>query len=412
MTAIDIPYGAGTLTVTIPEKNLAGTLFPREPSETGNEEQLIRNALQNPAGSRRITEIVGPDTRIALIVSDITRPVPTARLLPPLLEEITQAGGKKENITVVFALGLHRNQTGKEMEKIMGTGLFGKLRCVEHDPERCIPLGTTSFGTPVEVFEEVMNSDVIIGTGNVEYHYYAGYSGGGKCILPGVSSRNSVITNHKMMTLDEATAGNIASPVRRDMEEAAGIAGLDFIANVVLNSRGEVVCAVAGDYIKAHRQAMECVDRMYKVPVEPADAVIVGTDVSKGMNLYQAYKPLDNAKNAVKEGGAILLAAPSPEGFGHEKFECWCRECACPDEVIDRFENNFEFGAHKAAFIARLAKKHKLFIKSGMSDRDVRDAFFEPVEDVQEFVDGLLEEDPDARICVMPHGQMTLPVHN
>lgn len=411
MTFVDVPYGGKPISIEIPEKNLAGILYPSEPDSSEDEIQLIKNALENPTGSKRISNIVNSETKIAIIVSDITRPAPTSRMLPHLLEELRKGNAKYENITIVVALGLHRNQTKEEMKKILGSNVFGKIKCVEHNPVNCVPLGITSRGTPVEVFEDVVNADIIIGTGNVEYHYYAGYSGGGKCILPGVSSRNSVITNHKMMLLDEATAGNIESPVRQDIEEAAGIAGLAFILNVVLNSRGEVVCAVAGDYIKAHRKAVECVDRMYKVSVEPADAVIVGTDESKGMNLYQAYKPLDNAKNAVKEGGVIVLAAPSAEGFGHETFERWCREHTCPASIIDAFENNFEFGAHKAAFIAQLAKKHKLLIHSEMPDDDVRDIFFEPVKDIQKVVDDLLEETPDARIYVMPYGQMTLPIN-
>lgn len=410
MTVVDVPYGGRPLSIEIPEKNLAGILTPSEPEKSEDETHLIRNALENPIGSERISDIVDFGKKIVIIVSDITRPVPTSRMLPHLLEELRRGNAKDENITIVIALGLHRNQTEDEMKKIVGPDVFGKIKCVEHNPDNYVPIGTTSRGTPVEVLKEVMDADIIVGTGNVEYHYYAGYSGGGKCVLPGVSSRNSVITNHKMMLLDEATAGNIESPVRQDMEEAAGIAGLAFILNVVLNSRGEIVCAVAGDYIKAHRKAVECVDRMYKVPVEPADAVIVGTDESKGMNLYQAYKPLDNAKNAVKDGGTILLAAPSAEGFGHETFERWCREHTCPASVIDTFENNFEFGAHKAAFIAQLARKHKLLIHSEMSDEDVRDIFFEPVRDIQKVVDDLLEENPDARIYMMPYGQMTLPV--
>jgi nickel-dependent lactate racemase len=149
---------------------------------------------------------------------------------------------------------------------------------------------------------------------------------------------------------------------------------------------------------------------MYKVEVEPADVVITATDVSKGMNLYQAYKPLDNATNAVVDGGTILLAAPCGEGFGHEIFERWSRECSCPLETVEKFESDFEFGAHKAAFIAQLAMKHDLLMYSEMPEKDVQDVYFKPVSDIQQAIDSIIADNPTVRIHFMPHGQSTLPI--
>ena len=158
-------------------------------------------------------------------------------------------------------------------------------------------LGQTTRGTPVEIFEEVASSDLIIATGNIEYHYYAGYSGGAKAVLPGVSSERSVNTNHELMRDPRAVSGRLDSPVRQDFEDAAGVAGLDFILNVVLNSKKEVVRAVAGDFIKAHRAGAAVVDRMYRKTVKPAEIVITcAGGRPKDINLFQAQKALDNAK--------------------------------------------------------------------------------------------------------------------
>ncbi|KXS46960.1 MAG: hypothetical protein AWU58_120 [Methanohalophilus sp. T328-1] len=409
MTVITVPYGNESIDVNIPDSNMGDILMPCEMEVESTPEELVKNALANPVNSKKLSEIVTPNSNVAIIVSDITRPSPSATMLPTLLEELKSGGCTEENVTVVCALGLHRQQTEEEIKKILGP-LYGNVRFVEHNKENCVKVGTTSRGTPVEISKEVYESDIVVCTGNIEFHYYAGYSGGAKAILPGVSSNNSVITNHKMMTLEEATTGNIDSPVRQDMEEAAQIFGPDFLLNVVLNSKKEIVRAVAGNIIAAHRKGVECVDKMYKVEVEPADVVITATDVSKGMNLYQAYKPLDNAKMAVIDGGTILLAAPCREGFGHEIFERWSRQCSCPVETIEKFNSNFEFGGHKAAFIAQLAMKHDLLMYSEMPEKDVQDVFFKPVPDIQQAIDSIIAKNPAVRIHFMPHGQSTLPI--
>src|SRR5690606_25485477 len=138
-----------------------------------------------------------PDSRVAIIVSDVTRPTPTEKILPPLLEELYLGGAKDENITIVFALGLHRNQTEEESRRLVGEEIHKKIRCIQHDTSRCRRIGITSRGTPIEIFEDVLDADLVIGTGSIEFHYYAGYSGGAKSVLPGVSSKEAVIANHK-----------------------------------------------------------------------------------------------------------------------------------------------------------------------------------------------------------------------
>lgn len=408
---ISFAFGSMALELDIPERNVSSIILPSEPEKKENPAFLIKKALENPIKSRRLSEIVKPDSRIAIIVSDVTRPTPTAKLLPPLLEELYLGGAKDENITIVFALGLHRNQTEEESRKLVGEDVYEKIRCIQHDTSRCKHIGTTSRGTPIEVFEEILGKDVIIGAGSIEFHYYAGYSGGAKSVLPGVSSKEAVITNHKMMIDEKAVSGRVDGPVRQDMEEAAKIFGLDFILNVVLDSKKEIVAAVAGDFIEAHRKGVEFVDSMYKVPVEPADAVIVSCGgFPKDINLFQAHKALDNATQAVKERGSIILVAECAEGIGNQVYECWNRECRCPDDAIERFKQCFEFGGHKTAIIAKISKKFRLYLVSKLSDEQARNAFFTPMPGVKEALSAVLSENPDAKIHLMPHGGQTLPV--
>ena len=242
MNVIKLPFGNDSLVVRIPDKNLSRIILPSEPEVTDNAVSLIEKALDNPVNSRKLSEIVKPDSSVAVIVSDTTRPVPTAQILPLIIDQLHQGGVADENITIIFALGLHRNQHDSEMERIVGPDIYRCIRCIEHDRSRCRMIGKTSRGTPVEVFEEVLDSDVIVCTGNIEFHYYAGYSGGAKAILPGVSSKDSIISNHRMMMEAKASSGMIDSPVREDIEEAAQYIGVDFLFNVVLDSRKNIVC--------------------------------------------------------------------------------------------------------------------------------------------------------------------------
>ncbi|MCQ1536934.1 nickel-dependent lactate racemase [Methanosarcina sp. KYL-1] len=408
---IPLAFGSEKLELGVPDKNISSIILPSEPENREDGAFLIKKALENPINSRRLSELVNPESKIAVIVSDVTRPTPTAKILPPLFDELYLGGARDENIIIVFALGLHRQQTEEESKKLVGEEIYGKIRCIQHDTGRCRRIGVTSRGTPIEVFEEVLDADVVVGTGGIEFHYYAGYSGGAKSVLPGVSSEESVLTNHKMMIEEKAVSGRVDSPVRQDMEEAAKIFGLDFILNVVLDSKKGIVAAVAGDFIEAHRKGVEAVDSMYKVPVEPADAVIVSCGgYPKDINLYQANKSLDNATQAVKEGGSIILVAECAEGIGNQVYECWNRECRTPDDAIERFKHCFEFGGHKSAIVAKASKRFKLYLVSKLPEEQTRSAFFTPVADIHEALSAVLSENPDAKIHLMPHGGQTLPV--
>jgi nickel-dependent lactate racemase len=408
---ISLAFGSMALELDIPERNISSIILPSEPDNKEQETFLIKKALENPVKSKRLSEIINPGSRVVIIVSDVTRPTPTVKLLPPLLEELYLGGVKNENIKIVFALGLHRKQTEEESIKLVGEAVYKKIHCIQHDTCRCRRIGITSRGTPVEIFDEILDADIIVGTGSIEFHYYAGYSGGAKSVLPGVSSKEAVITNHKMMIDEKAVSGRVDGPVRQDIEEAANISCLDFILNVVLDSKKEIVAAVAGDFIEAHKKGAEVVDAMYKMTVEPADAVIVSCGgFPKDINLFQAHKALDNATQAVKEGGSIILVAECAEGIGNQVYECWNRECRNPDDAIARFKRCFEFGGHKTAIIAKISKKFKLFLVSKLSDEQTRSAFFTPMPDVKDALSAVLSENPDAKIHLMPHGGQTLPV--
>ncbi|WNY24579.1 nickel-dependent lactate racemase [Methanolapillus millepedarum] len=411
---IQVPYGSTRIDFEIPESNFIGYVLPTDEEEsTVSSDEIVKNALKNPIGTKRLSEMAEPFQKIAVIVNDVTRPTPSKYLLPFVLEELKAANVPNENITIFFALGLHRAQTNDEIRYAVGEEVFQNFKCVQHEtgtfPVKT--LGKTSRGTPIEIFTDVLDNDLIVGIGEIGFHYYAGYSGGAKSVLPGVSSKESVIANHKLMIEKNAASGRVDSPVRQDLEEAVKIVGLDFILNVVLDSHKNVVAAFAGDFIQAHREGVQVVDKMYKIETEPADAVIVSCGgFPKDINLYQANKALDNATQAVIEGGSIVLVSECRDGIGNAVYDRWNKCCPTPDNAILKFKNEFEFGGHKAATTAAASKRFNLYLVSSMAPESVKEAFFTPCKTIGDAIEIILEKNPDAKIQVIPYGGQTLPM--
>ncbi len=401
---IKLGFGQGFLKLMLDE----GAEVVAEQELSAAPDGEIERSLDEPLG-KRLEELAGCRSA-SILASDITRPAPSHILLPPLIRRLKDLGIM--DVRVVFGLGTHRKMTEDEVRRLLQGCV--KVPHIQHDISRCVHLGETVRGTPVEINEVVASSDLIIATGNIEYHYYAGYSGGAKAVLPGVSSENSVIRNHELMRDPRSATGRLNSPVRLDMEDAAAVADLDFILNAVLNGRNEIVQAVAGDYIRAHRSGAATVDRMYRRRVEPADIVVTcAGGRPKDLNLFQAQKALDNAKNAALPGGSIILVAECCEGLGHPVFERWSREACSAEQCWERFGREYEFGGHKAAFLARESLEHHLILVSALPNEMAEMCFFAAARTLPEALEmARARQGRDARMLVMPHGNLTLAVAN
>ena len=399
---LNLGFGQGFLKLMLEE----GAEVVAEQELAAAPEGEIDRSLENSMGCS-LDDFAGSRSA-AILASDITRPAPSHLLLPPLIRRLKDLG--VDDLQIVFGLGTHRRMTDDEVSRLLQGSI--KLPHMQHDPGKCIHLGETSRGTPVEINETVASSDLIIATGNIEYHYYAGYSGGAKAVLPGVSSERSVIRNHELMRDPLSATGRLDSPVRQDMEEAAGIAGLDYILNVVLNGRNDIVQAVAGDYIRAHRSGAATVDRMYRRAVKPAKIVVTcAGGRPKDLNLFQAQKALDNAKNAALPGGSIILVAECCEGLGHPVFERWASEADSAEQCWERFGREYEFGGHKAAFLAKESLEHHLILVSALPLEQAEMCFFSPAKTLQQALELARErQGKGARMLVMPHGNLTLAV--
>ena len=406
-------FGTGVQTVNVPEQQLVGILRAGNAQPPESEEGELRRALSQPIGAAPLSAQNLSGKKIAIITSDITRPLPTYRIMPTLLDELYAAGAKPEDITLVFALGSHRNHTPAEMEKLAGSRAWQEIRCIDSDPSDCIHLGTTDAGTPVDITRSVAEADYRICLGNIEFHYFAGYSGGVKAIMPGVSTRDAIQSNHSMMVRPEACAGNLdTNPVRQDIEQAGKICGVDFIVNVVLDEHKHILKAVAGDPVKAHREGCRFLDTIYLKELDaPADIVIVSQGgAPKDLNLYQTQKALDNARHAVRQGGVIILIGSCKEGLGEHVFEQWMTQSESPAAMIQRIGHDFQLGGHKAAAIAMTLEKADIYLVSEMEPDFVRSLFLTPMPDAQSALDAALAKlGANATVLAMPFGGSTLP---
>ena len=410
---LEFGYGLGVQTVEVPEKNLLAVLESNPVAHERRGEEAVRYALSNPVDAPLLRQKVHRGQKIAIVTSDISRPLPSYDVLPAVLDELYAGGVLAEDITVVLALGSHRKQTEEEKRKLVGERCYSEVKCVDSDVNDCVHMGVTSAGTPVDITRVVAEADVRICLGNIEFHYFAGYSGGAKAIMPGVSTPAAIQQNHRMMVSPDACAGKLeGNPVRADIEEAGEICGIDYIVNVVLDEHKKIVYAVAGDVTKAHRVGCAYLDKMYrkKLP-QRADIVLVSQGgAPKDANLYQVQKALDNAKHAVRDGGTIILMGACPEGLGSKTFERWLTTAPTAHSMVEEIGRNFELGGHKAAAIGMVLDRAQIDLVSEMDDDFVRGIFLNPQPTAQAAFDAAMGKyGVEATVIAMPYGGATLP---
>ena len=275
-TEVNLKYGTQYHKITVPTKNIMNILVPEDLPTVNDQLEEVRNSLRSPISSEPLRVMAKGKENVIILCSDITRPSPSYLLVPPILDELNAAGITDDKITVIFGLGYHRPHTEEEKKKLVGIEVYNRVKCIDHDRNNCVHIGDTKIGTPIWVFEPITKSDFIIATGNLEFHYKAGYSGGNKALMPGVCSKDTIQANHVMMIQPGTMPGKLdGNPMREDIEEAGKMAGVKFIVNAVLNSKKEIVKCVSGHPIRAHREGCKYIDMMYKRPIsEMADIVI------------------------------------------------------------------------------------------------------------------------------------------
>jgi nickel-dependent lactate racemase len=411
-----IPYGKTEVCARIPTRNYLRTIEPKEKESVTDPKVEIERALSQPIGTQRLNEIAKEGDKVAIVVDDATRATPSHLMIIPLLDELNKAGVKDEDVTVIFGCGSHRPVTSEEMEKLLGKETLERVKAINHDAEAedHVFLGETSRGTKVTVNKTLADADIKILAGDVNMHYYAGYGGGRKGVLPAVSSVETIQQNHSLLVDPKAAIGVLEeNPVHEDMMEAAKLANVDFILNIVTNSNNELVKAFAGDLKQAFLEGTKLVDEMYKVPIEQRANIVI---VSAGgyphdINLYQASKAIHNALDAVKRRGIIILAAECPEGHGNEVFNEWMEKYTDIKKLEKEIKRNFVLGGHKAYYLNKALQKATIILVSVMPDCYAINIF--KLKTASAMNDAIREAfemaGKNAKVYVMPHGGITVP---
>ncbi len=411
---VSFNYGYDSMALDIPGENYMGTLNPEDTKELENPTLEVKKALANPIGSKKLKKLVSPKDKIVILVSDISRPCPSYILLPPILEELKEAGVSKDQITIVFGLGVHRKHTEEEKKRLVGEEVYNQVKCIDHDIDNCVKIGITKRGNEVFIFKELLEADFIIATGNLEFHYFAGYSGGAKAVAPGVCGRKTIAGNHKNFLDSGAKAGKIkGNPIREEIEEIGEMVGIDFIVNAVLNSHKKVVKVVAGEVTNAHREGAKYIDDMFRVEIDKlADIVITSPGgYPKDIDLYQTHKAMENASLAVKTGGILIVVGECVDGLGEGKFADALNGKLSPQELIEELKNNFILGRHKASRIANISLNSEIYLVSNLADEIKKNLFIRSFNSLEEaFSEAIKVQGEKASVLVIPYGGSTLPV--
>ncbi|HLN89116.1 MAG TPA: nickel-dependent lactate racemase, partial [Candidatus Binatia bacterium] len=410
--------GKTDVCVRVPARNLLGTIEPKEQPGAADAKAEVERALKEPIGSKRLCEIVKPESKVVIVVDDATRKAPSELMLLPTLSELNGVGVKDENVTVIFGCGTHRAVKPDEAAELLGLEAVKRVKTISHScgSTDLVYAGTTkTHGNKINVNRVFAEADVKVLLGDVGFHYYAGYGGGRKSVLPAVCGDETTKQNHALLLNANARTGNLQdNPVHVDMTEAARLAKVDFIVNVVENKKGEIVRAFAGDLEAAFLEAVKLVDQMYRVTIDRrADIIVVSAGGHPAdMNLYQAYKGLDNALDAVKRGGVIILVAECPEGHGNQVFYDWMTRLGDLKNVEREIKRNFVFGGHKAYYLLKALQNHQIILVSSMPDYYATSIFklktARAVNDA--LADALKIAGSASRVWAMPLGSYTLPV--
>jgi nickel-dependent lactate racemase len=417
MVDVWLPYGRTDVCVRIPARNFLGSVNPKELPAAANARAEIERTLANPIGSKRLGEIAKPECKVAIVVDDATRHAPTDVMLLPVLAELNAAGVKDEEVTVIFGCGTHRAVTDEEAHRLLGEEACKRVKTISHDCHAAdlVHVGNTrTHGNQIYLNRAFAEANVKILLGDIGFHYYAGYGGGRKSVLPAVAGEETIKHNHAMLLNPNARTGILqGNPVHEDMTEAARLARVDFIVNTISNNKGEIVKAFAGDLEQAFNEAIKACDEMYRISVDRRADIVVASPggYPADMNLFQAYKALDNALAIVKRGGIIILVAECAEGHGNQVFYDWMQRLGDLKNVEREIKHNFVLGGHKAYYLLRALQNHTIILVSSLPDYYASNVF--KLKTARAVNDALTEALKTAgsasKVWAMPYGNYMLP---
>lgn len=419
MTRLSLKYDSEVLHLDL-QAHLLTTQTPQNLPDPVDE---IRRALANPLGTPPLAEIVTTGERVVIVTSDITRYTGSELYLPLMVAELNRCGIPDHDIEIVIALGIHRKQSAEEHRKILGS-LYGRITVYDHecdDPKQLVDLGQTSSGLPVQINQRVMAANRLIVTGTIGLHYFAGFGGGRKGLVPGVASRTTCMESHFAIfnppqqggrNAKACTANLDGNPVHQAILEAAKMIKPDFLLNTVLTADKQIAKVFCGELEQAHMAGCELALALYTAPLDQlADLAIVSCGGHpKDINFIQAHKALDYGVQAVRPGGTVILLAACQDGFGNATFFDWFNY-----EDLDIFEkalrSRYEINGQTAWSTLSKARTWRVILISEFSREQTEKMGMEKadnLDDALQMAYNQLPENPE--IVVIPDGGTILPV--
>ncbi len=421
MKSVHLAYGKEGLLVEVPEGADITVIEPLFVPGLDDEAAAIRAGLRNPIGSPALRDLVSPEDTVAVVFSDITRPMPNDRVLPVLLSELAEAGVRDDAIVLINGLATHRRQTDEELEGMLGVEICRRYRVIQHDAwddANLVDVAPNHAGRMVRANRFYTEASVRIVTGFIEPHFFAGFSGGPKGVLPGIVDAETVMDNHApdMIAHEKSTwAVTQGNPIWEEMYRIAQATRPTFLLNVTLNKNKEITGVFAGDLTAAHVAGMEFVRRKAMQPVsEPFDVVLTSNSgYPLDLNLYQAVKGMSAAAQIVKQGGDIIIAAECWDGLPtHGEYARLLREADSIEALYQHvmtpgFRSQDQWQVLIQAKIQMKANVH--VYAGGLSDAELREAKVIPCRSVEQTLAAILARQPHARIAVLPEGPQTVP---
>lgn len=418
MNTVEFPYGKGKMIYDFSGENFNGTLVSKlheyEARESG--EALVRRAMKDPIGSPRLSELARGKKKIVIIASDHTRPVPSKVIIPPMLEEI-RSTNPGADITLLIATGCHRETTREELIHKFGEDIVNNEKIAIHyctDSENMVRIGTLPSGGGLLINRIAAEADLLLAEGFIEPHFFAGFSGGRKSVLPGVAARESVLANHcsEFIAHERSRTGVLeGNPIHADMLWAAKEAKLKYIVNVIINEKKEAIYAVAGDTEKAHLAGCEFLSGLCRVKPKWADIVIsTNGGYPLDQNIYQAVKGMTAAEATVKKGGVIIMLARSDDGHGGETLYRQLADEPDGNVTMKRFlalgRNETEPDQWQAQILLRIRQRATVIYVSDAPDQMVKDMHMIPVHSIGEAISLAKDilQNKNATITAIPDG--------
>ena len=414
---VNLAYGSGHLPIEVPDDRTT-VIEPAHIDGLADEKAAVLDALQNPIGSQPLLERISPDAKICIAFTDITRATPNDRIIPWLLEHL---GGPNDNITLLNQLGTHRPNTREELETMLTREVVANYRVLNHEPENpeaLVQVGTTADGTPALLNRHIVEADLRIITGFIEPHFFAGFSGGVKGIMPGCAGLETVMSNHGAKNIGDpqATFGvTEGNPLWEELRDIALKTGPSFLLNVTLNEQRDITNVFAGDIIEAHKTGCVFVKKSAMQPVEQPFDIVVTTNSGYplDLNLYQGVKGMSAGARVLKEGGTLILAAECREGVPDgSPLDDLLRSAGSIEEILAMlstpgFVRPEQWQAQIQALVQRRAE---VLVCCELDDATLRACHLAPCADINaEVAKRLAKLGGDARVAVLPQGPLTIP---